>query len=235
MTKDEVMTELKKLGSEQTKKTLIRHGAIEPLFGVKVGDMKTIVKKVKKDHGLSLALFETGNGDAMYLAGLIADEKKMTAKDLNRWAELAKWSMICEYTVPWIAAESGQGLELGLQWIDSDKETIASSGWTSISSYLAMTPDEKIDHKKIEKLLDRVEKKIHKAKNRERYTMNGFVISVGSYVPSLTAKAIEVAKKIGPVEVFVGDTACKVPVATDYIEKVKKAGSIGKKKKAVRC
>jgi hypothetical protein len=36
------------LGNEQTKKIHLRHGAIEPLFGVKVGDLKAIQKKVKK-------------------------------------------------------------------------------------------------------------------------------------------------------------------------------------------
>ena len=49
----------------------------------------------------------------------------------------------------------------------------------------------------IEKLLNRVQKEIHSAKNRVRYTMNGFVISVGSYVPSLTAKAKAIGKAIG--------------------------------------
>ena len=80
MTKDEIMLQLSEMGTEQTKKTFIRHGAKEPLFGVKVADLKTIQKKVKKDYKLSLELFDTGNGDAMYLAGLIADETKMTKR-----------------------------------------------------------------------------------------------------------------------------------------------------------
>lgn len=43
MTLDEVMARLEELGSEQTKNTLIRHGAQEPFFGVKVGDLKKLV------------------------------------------------------------------------------------------------------------------------------------------------------------------------------------------------
>ena len=229
------MKELEKLGSEQTKKTFLRHGAKEPLFGVKVSDLKTIVKKVKKDHELSLELFATGNADAMYLAGLIADEKKITPADLEGWAAKSNWSMISEYTVPWIAAESGRGWELGLKWIESDKENVASSGWTALSNHLALTPDEKLDLKTIEKLLDRVEKKIRKAKNRERYVMNGFVISVGAYVTPLTTNAIQVGNAIGDVEVDMGDTACKVPSVKEYIGKLEKRGALGKKKKVVRC
>src|SRR5438045_8197800 len=133
MTKDEVLTELSKMGSLSIKKVLSNHGAREPFFGVKVGDMKKIVKKVKKDHDLSLELYATGNYDAMYLAGLIADEKKISKKDLERWVSEA-YAGISEYTVPWIAAESAHGWDLGLKWIDSNKPHITAAGWASLSS-----------------------------------------------------------------------------------------------------
>ena len=61
MTFDEVMQELQGYGNEQTKKIYINHGASEPVFGVKVQDLKKIVKKVKKNHDLSQKLFATGN------------------------------------------------------------------------------------------------------------------------------------------------------------------------------
>ena len=74
--------------------------------------MKKLVKKIKKDHELSLELFATGNSDAMYLAGLIADEDKISKSDLNRWAREAPWYHISEYAVAWVAAESRFGWEL---------------------------------------------------------------------------------------------------------------------------
>ena len=42
-----LMKELEAMGSEQTKKVLMKHGAREPFFGVKVGDLKKIVKNLK--------------------------------------------------------------------------------------------------------------------------------------------------------------------------------------------
>src|SRR6058998_3942795 len=137
MTKDQVMTELSKMGSPAIKKVLTAHGAREPFFGVKVGDMKSIVKKVKKDHELSLQLYSTGNYDAMYLAGLIADEKKISKKDLERWVSEA-YAGISEYTVPWISAESAHGWELGLKWIESNKPHIAAAGWACLSSFVSI-------------------------------------------------------------------------------------------------
>ena len=235
MTLNEVMQELEAYGNEQTKKTFMKHGAVEPFFGVKVGDMKKILKKTKKNHELSLALFDTGNGDAMYLAGLMADEKQINKEQLNNWVRNASWYMVSEYTVPWIASESPYGMELGLEWIESDEEKIASSGWSTLGSVASITPNEDIDLKVYEDLLDKVGNEIHDAPNRVRYVMNGFVIAVGSFIPELTEKAKEVAGKIGKVSVDMGGTACKVPLATDYIAKVEKMGRIGKKKKVARC
>ncbi len=68
-----------------------------------------------------------------------------------------------------------------------------------------------------------------------RYQMNGFVIAVGCYVKPLSKNAIEAATKIGPVTVDMGDTACKVPFAPDYIRKVEERGTVGKKRKTVKC
>lgn len=235
MTTKEVLAELKSYGDERTKNTLIKHGAKEPFFGVKVQDLKKIQKKVKKDHQLSLDLYKTGNTDAMYLAGLIADENLISKKDLNSWVKGAYWHYLSEYTVPWIAAESNHGWELGNEWIESKKEGIASAGWSTLLNLSLIKPDEELDLDKLSTLLDRVEQNIHNAQNRVRYTMNGFVIGLGSSVIPLSEKAIKVASKIGKVSVNMGGTACKVPMATDYIQKCINMGRLGKKKKKARC
>lgn len=235
MTTQQIMTELEKKGSASVKKIFLNHGIKEPLFGVKVGDLKVIQKKVKKDHQLAMELFATGNYDAMYLAGLIADESKMSKKDIQQWAEKATSTAMCEYTVSSVAAESAFGWELGMKWIESPKETIASAGWNTLSCVISMKADEELDIDLIKKLLQRVMKEIHSAPNRVRYTMNNFVIGVGGYVKTLTKEAIEISKKIGVVTVEMGGTACKVPLAADYIKKMEASGRIGKKKKTVKC
>lgn len=235
MTVKEVLIQLQKYGDERTKNTLLNHGAREPFFGVKVADLKKILKQTKKNHELSLELYNTGNSDAMYLAGLMADEKQITKEQLTDWVEKAYWSYLSEYTVPWVAAETDFGFELGLAWINSKEENIASAGWSTLAYYSAVNPDEHLNIETYKKLLDQVAKEIHKARNRVKYTMNGFVISVGTYIKDLTEKATEVANKIGAVEVEMNGTACKVPFAKDYIQKVIDKQKVGKKKKTVRC
>ena len=232
---DEVMGKLEAMGSEQTKQTFLRHGAHEPLFGVKVGDMKKLVKDVKKDQALARALFDTGNSDAMYLAGLTVDPKTATKQMLQDWVRKANWHMPAEYTVAWIAAESPHAVELAKEWIDSPDEMTATCGWSTYSNYMTITADEHLDMEEIRGLLRRVEATIHEERNRVRYTMNGFVIAVGASVVALHEEALEVAAAIGKVDVNVGQTACKVPLATEYIRKVEEAGKTGKKKKTCIC
>jgi 3-methyladenine DNA glycosylase AlkD len=235
MTAAEVVAELKKLGSPTYKKILFNHGAKEPFFGVKVEYLKKIQKRVKKDHALALELYDTGIADAQYLAGLISDPPKMTKAQLQKWVKTASWGMVGAYTVPWVASESRFGAELAREWINSPKEEIAESGWCTFSSLVAIKPDDQLDLAELEKLLGRIQKEIHSAPNRVRYTMNGFVIAVGCFVPALAAKAKAVAKAVGKVEVNMGNTACKVPDAVEYIAKVEKAGRQGKKRKSAMC
>ncbi len=235
MTLNEVMTELEKLGTDQTRKTWLNHGAKGPVFGVKIGDMKVIQKKIKRDQELALELYNTGNGDAMYFAGLICEPQKMTKKQLQDWAKKATWGMLSEYTVAWAAAESRYGQELALEWIDTKDEQVQASGWNTYSCLLVLKQDEALDLKEITALLDRIQQTIHEQEERVKYTMNGFVISVGTYVIPLAAKAKETGKAIGKVNVYMGDTACKVPDSVAYIEKVEASGKAGRKKKTVFC
>ncbi|HKB03384.1 MAG TPA: DNA alkylation repair protein [Gemmataceae bacterium] len=235
MTAADVLTELSRMASDTYKRIFLNHGAPDSTLGVKVEDMKKIQKKVKTDHALALALYDSDIPDAQYLAGLIADPPKMTKAQLQKWAKTATWGMISEYTVAWVAAESRFGAELARDWIDSKKEPIAVSGWGTFSSLAGLKPDTELDLAELEKLLARVQKEIHAAPNRVRYVMNGFVIAVGCFVPPLAPKAKAVAKATGKVEVDMGETACKVPDALQYIAKVEKAGRQGKKRKSARC
>lgn len=231
----DVMAELERLGSEQTRKTWRNHGCTAPMFGVKVGDLKTIVKKVKVDTPLARALWATGNSDARYLAGLIGRGGELSAEELTTWADQASWTMLSEYTVPWLACEHPQGFALASRWIDSPQEHVSAAGWATLSCLVNVLPDDALDLQALGALLDRVAASLATAPNRTRYAMNGFVISVGGSVKPLTDKAIATARATGRVQVDMGDTACKVPDAVSYIEKIIQAGRHGKKRATARC
>src|SRR3954464_11341801 len=121
MTAEEIVEQLKPLGIDTYKKTMLNHGIQEPFIGVKIEDLKKFQRRIKKDYRLALDLYDTGVYDAMYLAGLIADDEQMTKKDLQHWAEKA-CSPLATSTVAWVAAGSPHAWEIGRQWIDSDED-----------------------------------------------------------------------------------------------------------------
>src|SRR5262245_4110800 len=134
MNASEILKQLKSLGADYYKKILFNHGIKEPVYGVKIEELKKIQKRIKKDYRLSLELYDSGVYDAQYLAGLIADESKMTKKDLKHWLAKANSAPLCGTAVAWVAAESQHGHELALEWIDSKKESVAHTGWVTLSS-----------------------------------------------------------------------------------------------------
>lgn len=235
VTFEEIMQRLKELGSDQTKQIYNNHGVKEPYFGVKIGDLKKLVKYVKKDQELALKLFDSGNHDAMYLAGLSVNPKIISKETLRDWAMKAYWYLVAEYTVSQVAAESDYATELAREWMKSEDEMIAVCGWSTYSNYLSITADENLDLAEIRDLLHQVKNNIHGERNRVRYVMNGFVISVGAYVSELSSEAKQVAEYVGKVQVNVGNTACKVPLATDYIKKIEVKNRIGLKRKTCIC
>ena len=231
----DIVNELRSLGTEPYRKVLRKHGAREPLYGVKVSDLKTIQKRIKKDYQLALNLFDTGAYDAQYLAGLIADDQRMTRKDLKHWLAKANCPAICSSAVAWVAAESRYGYELALEWIGSNRENTAQTGWATLCSVVAITEDAELDLDELVRLLHRVEQSIHQQPNQVRYVMNSFVMSVGTYVRDLTDAALKTAAAIGTVSVDMGETECKVPSAVEQIHKVQQRGTIGKKRKSAKC
>jgi 3-methyladenine DNA glycosylase AlkD len=232
-----VMDTLKSKGSEKTRAIYVRHGIpAGRLFGVSVAELKLIAKTIKGNQALAMELYATGNMDAMYLAGMVAKGSAMSKPELQSWAEAADgMPMIADYTVPWVTVENEAARTLATKWMASKNESTASAGWHTYSGLLATTPDTALDLKEIESLMTRVVKEVHTAKNRERAAMNGFVIAVGTYVTPLLPKAKAAAAKMGDVSVDVGDTACKVRVASESIAKIEASGRVGAKKKTIRC
>lgn len=232
---NEIMEELKSLGKERTKKIYMSNGAKEPVFGVTISAMKPIFNKIKYNQPLAKQLYATGNYDAMYLAGMIAEPKKMTAEDFDRWIEDAYFYMISDFIVAVTLAETDIAFSVADRWIDSGKELTMSAGWSCYNWMLGNRKDSEFDKDKLLTMLNRVRDTIHDQPNRTKYAMNNFIMTVGtSYLP-LHEDAKKVAQEVGKVEVFTGKNLCETEAAIDYIQEQADKGRLGFKRKHVRC
>ncbi|MGC4377665.1 DNA alkylation repair protein [Fictibacillus sp. Mic-4] len=230
-----VMQELEALGKERTKKIYMSNGAREPLFGVATGAMKPIAKKIKINQRLAEELYATGNYDAMYFAGIIADPNAMTESDYNRWMDEAYFYMLSDYVVAVTLSESDIAQDVADKWIVSGDELRMSAGWSCYCWLLGNRKDNEFSESKISNMLDSVKNRIHESPERTKSAMNNFLYTVGvSYLP-LHEKAVETAKEVGTVEVKRDKKKSSFLNAYESIQKEMVRGRIGFKRKYVRC
>jgi len=235
MNLETVMGELEALGKERTKKIYQANGAHEPLFGVATGAMKPLFRKIKRNQPLAEQLYATGNYDAMYFAGMIADPEAMTEADFERWMDKAYFYMLSDYVVAVTLAETNIAQTVSDTWIASDMELKRSAGWSCYCWLLGNRPDREFSEEKMTEMLELVKNTIHDAPDRTKYAMNNFIYTVGvSYLP-LHDKAVAIAKETGPVEVNRDTAKSKFLNASATIQKAVDKGQIGFKRKYVRC
>ena len=217
MTLAETMRELEQAGSEQTRKTYARHGAIGPMFGVSFATLKGLLKRIGVDPELACALWETGNFDARNLAVKIVDPTRLSSADLDRWARDTSALSACGAYVSMLAAEGPHAASKATEWLAAKDDWARVAGWGLIGQ-LAQRQESLPDSWFADHLVE-IERTISHAPNAERESMNAALIAIGCHNEALRKTATTVAKRIGKVHIDHGDTACKTPDAAAYIEK----------------
>ncbi|WP_424237549.1 DNA alkylation repair protein [Bhargavaea ginsengi] len=230
-----VMQELESLGKERTKKIYLSNGAHEPLFGVATGAMKPMSKKIKINQSLAEELYATGNYDAMYFAGVIADPKTMTEADFDRWIDAAYFYMLSDYVVAVTLSESPLAQEIADKWIASGEELKMSAGWSCYCWLLGSRKDDEFSESKLSGMLEAVKKGIHDAPERTKSAMNNFLYTVGISYSPLSEQALETAREVGTVELKRPNKKSSFLNASENIQKDLDKGRLGFKRRYVRC
>ena len=215
---EEVMQQLEEYGTEQNRKTYKKHGAKEPLFGVSFANLKLLKKKIKKDHDLAILLWETKNMDAMTLATMILDPKKVTTELLNKWVQEVDYYCLMDVLMTAICT-SPIAIERMEEWTNSDDEWIGRAGWSLLANIAIKNKTLQDDF--FSPYLEEIKVNIHNEKNRKKEAMNSALIAIGIRNEDLEQTAIEIARKIGKVQVDHGATSCKTPDAESYIKKAR--------------
>lgn len=213
-----ILSELERLGTARNRKVYARHGIGGPAYGVSFGDLKKLCRQIRVDHGLARLLWATGNHDARVLATMIADPQQADGALLDEWAADLDNYVLTDA----LAAFAGRApcaREKMEAWIASDEEWIGQLGW-GVVAQLALH-DATLSDDAFKPFIARIERDIHRAKNRVRHAMNNALIAIGTRSDALAAEAVAAARRIGKVEVDHGDTACRTPDAATYIEKAR--------------
>jgi 3-methyladenine DNA glycosylase AlkD len=99
MNSKEILVQLKALSNEKMMAHNKKFGAGENQFGVKMGDIRALAKKIKTNHELALELWKTENVDARFLATLIMDPKKLSYEEINKLVKSEKFPHLADWFV----------------------------------------------------------------------------------------------------------------------------------------
>ncbi|HEU4394640.1 MAG TPA: DNA alkylation repair protein [Planctomycetota bacterium] len=218
MTVQQALAELEALGDEGMRAYNARSGAGEKQFGVKLGDIRKVAKKAKRDHSLALALWKTGIVEARFLATLVIDPKRLSADELDGMVRSLTWDRVADWLNSYVVKEHPEREALRDRWMKSNDPWSLRAGWDLTSQRVARSP-EGLD---LGRLLDRIEKELGKAAPEARWTMNFALIAIGTHHPALRERAVRIGEKVGAYRDYPCSKGCVSPFAPIAIREMAK-------------
>jgi 3-methyladenine DNA glycosylase AlkD len=214
MTLKEVLAQLESLGDPARRAYNTKSGAPDSQFGVKLGDIRTVAKKIKSDHALALKLWETGNVDAQLLATLIFKPKQLSAEEVDSLTRSTTCSQVAEWMNSYVVAQHPEVETLRSKWMKDKDRWAARAGWHFTASRINKGAQD-LD---LSALLDRIEKELPKAKPEVQWTMNNTLAAIGIRDAKLRKRAIAIGEKIGLYRDWPVSKGCTPPYVPVWVE-----------------
>jgi 3-methyladenine DNA glycosylase AlkD len=213
MTVEEALAQLRSLGNAKVRAQNAKAGAGDDQFGVSLGDIRKLSKKIRTDHPLALSLWKTGNVDAQFLATLLIRPEKLSAKELDRMVRSISFSRVADWLISYVVRQHPEKEALRRDWMASDDRWAARAGWDLTAEKVAKDP-EGLDPAA---LLDRLEAEMAGAAPEAQWTMNSTLAAVGIHVPKLRKRAIAIGEKLGIYRDWPVSKGCTSPFAPIWI------------------
>jgi 3-methyladenine DNA glycosylase AlkD len=218
MTLKDALKELKALGNEKVRAMHVKNGAVQELFGVKMGDIRNVAKKIKTDHKLALELWKTENIDAQLLALLVIDPKQLTLKELDEMAGLIRFGWVSDWFASYVLKDHPEKDKLREKWMRSKDPWKARLGWSLMAGRVTREA-EGLD---LEEILSELEKKMPKADPAVQWTMNNTLAAIGINHPRLRTRAVAIGEKLGIYKDYPVSKGCTSPFAPVWINEMVK-------------
>ena len=213
MTLNDALKQLKALGTEKVRALNAKSGAGDKQFGVQLGDIRKVAKKIKTDHPLALSLWETGNVDTQFLAPLLVQPKKLSARELDQMTRSVAFVRVADWLNSYVVRQHPDKETLRQKWMATDNRWAARAGWDLTSERVAKSPDG-LD---VPALLDRIESEMAGADPEVQWTMNMTLATIGIHFPKHRKRAIAIGEKLGLYRDWPVSKGCTPPFAPIWI------------------
>ena len=224
MTVDEILSQLESLGDDARRKHNAKAGAPDNQFGVKLGDLRAVARKLKTDHELALKLWDIGNVEAQLLATLIIKPGSLSADELDRLTRSTTCAQVADWLNSYVVAEHPEKESLREKWMKAKDRWAARAGW----HFTASRVNKGGDGLDLPALLDRIDKEMPKAMPEVQWTMNNTLAAIGIHDAKLRKRAIAIGEKIGLYRDWPVSKGCTPPYVPVWVEAMVRRQGRGK-------
>ena len=219
--KVKIRNELTVLGDEKRVATNKKRGASDNQFGVAMGEIRKMAKKIKINHELALELLQTENMEARLIAILIFNPKLISKKNVAAFTKSLMSVQVADWFNAYIVKKHPDNEDLRLEWMQTDDPISARAGWNLTAIRVIKNPAI-LD---LEQLLNRIEKEMLLANPLIQWSMNYTLAEIGINFPKYRSRAIAIAEDLGVYKDFPTSKGCTSPFAPIWIiEMVKRQG-----------
>jgi 3-methyladenine DNA glycosylase AlkD len=212
----ETLAQLEALGNEKVRAHNSKNGAGDNQFGVRLGDIRKLAAKIKTNHPLAIALWETGNIDARLLAILLINPKNLSGDELDRMARSVGFAQVADWLNSYVVRKYPDKETLRRKWMADDDPWAARAGWSLTSERIGKNP-EGLD---LPALLDRIESEMGGAAPEAQWTMNFCLAGIGIHFPEYRERAIAIGESLGIYRDYPVSKGCTSPFAPIWIKEM---------------
>lgn len=208
----ETLRWLEKKGTKANRDGMARYGIVaKKAFGVSMGTMKTLAKKLGRDHDLALALWETGWYEARILTSFVDEPKRVTASQMDRWArDFDNWA-ICDSLCFHLFDKTPHAWSRIEQWSTRKDEFVKRASFALLAA--VALHDKKAPDQPFIESLELIRKAASDERNFVKKGVSWALRSVGHRSPATHAAAIETGQRLAasanPTERWIGKDALR--------------------------
>ena len=199
MNKDEILKWLERKGSKRNVEGLARYGIAAPrAYGVTVGALLQLAKRLGKDHLLAGELWKSGWYEARMLAAMVDDPQQVTRRQMTAWAgEFDNWGL-CD-TVCWHLFDyTPFAWEKVHQWSSSPREFVKRAAFAMMAGQAGH--DKTATDAQFLALMPLIEKGAHDERNFVKKAVNWALRRIGRRNLALNSAAMAVSRRLAASE-----------------------------------
>jgi 3-methyladenine DNA glycosylase AlkD len=211
-TPSDVIASLRRLGTRRAREGMARYAIpSDKAFGVPVGAIRSVAKKLGRSHALAASLWKSGWYEARMLACFVDEPALVTPEQMDRWAgDFDSWA-ICDTACFHLFDRTPHAWRKVAKWSRSREEFVKRSGFALLASLVVH--DKQAADERFARALALVERGASDERNFVKKAVNWSLRCIGKRSPALNTAAVAVARRLAaspdPAPRWVGKDALR--------------------------